>query len=88
MSSVWSEDKGLYDFVELSRCSDFVVVLVGMKRSQVEMLKGGRAKVLLPLFTIRDQGGDQRTSLMLLARRLALTRRGSQGECTRIQTAF
>lgn len=40
MSSVWSEDKGLYDFVELSRCSDFVVVLVGMKRSQVEMLKG------------------------------------------------
>ena len=40
VSSVWSEDKGLYDFVELSRCSDFVVVLVGMKRSQVEMLKG------------------------------------------------
>lgn len=40
MSSVWSEYKGLYDFVELSRCSDFVVVLVGMKRSQVEMLKG------------------------------------------------
>lgn len=37
---MWSEDKGLYDFIKLSRRSDFVVVLVGMKLSQVEMLKG------------------------------------------------
>ena len=38
MSSVWNKDKGLDDFLELSRSRDFVVVLVGLKPRQVEML--------------------------------------------------
>ena len=37
MSSVWNNDKGLDDFIKLSRNSDLVVVLVGMPPEQVEM---------------------------------------------------
>lgn len=31
MSSVWNNDKGLSDFIELSRNPDFVVILVGLQ---------------------------------------------------------
>lgn len=38
VSSVWNKDKGLGDFIELSRNGDFLVVLVGLKQEQVKML--------------------------------------------------
>lgn len=37
VSSVWSKDKGLYDFIELSKNPDFIVLLVGLKQEQVDM---------------------------------------------------
>lgn len=39
VSSVWNNDKGLSDFIELSRNPDFVVVLVGLQPDQVEILR-------------------------------------------------
>lgn len=38
VSNIWSKDKGLDDFIELSRYDDFVVVLVGLKPEQRELL--------------------------------------------------
>lgn len=42
VSNVWSNDKGLADFIALSRNDDFVVVLVGMTPEQIDWLKGER----------------------------------------------
>lgn len=36
MSNIWSNDKGLADFIALSKDSDNVVVLVGMSQAQVK----------------------------------------------------
>lgn len=42
VSSVWSSDKGLDDFIKLSQYNDLVVVLVGLKQEQVELLSSAK----------------------------------------------
>lgn len=44
VSSVWSKDKGLYDFIELSKNPDFIVLLVGLKQEQVDMFSSPEYK--------------------------------------------
>lgn len=39
VSSIWNNDKGLDDFIALSRNDDFVVMLVGLSQEQVKLLK-------------------------------------------------
>ena len=40
IANVWSNEKGLADFIALSRIPEFVVVLVGLRPEQIEMLQG------------------------------------------------
>lgn len=44
MASVWSNDKGLPDFISLSRNPEFLVVLVGLRPEQIKMLQGEEYK--------------------------------------------
>lgn len=57
VSSVWSNDKGLADFIELSRNADFIVMLVGLKPQQVEMLRNEKYKNcnLIPITRTQNQ---------------------------------
>lgn len=57
VSSVWNNDKGLADFITLSRNPDFVVLLVGLKPEQVEILKGEEYKDcnLVPICRTQNQ---------------------------------
>ena len=44
VASVWSNDKGLSDFISLSRNPEFLVVLVGLRPEQIKMLQGEEYK--------------------------------------------
>lgn len=44
MSNIWNDNKGLSDFITLSREPDFIVVLVGLKPTQVRILQGEEYK--------------------------------------------
>lgn len=44
VASVWSNDKGLSDFISLSRNPEFLVVLVGLRPEQTKMLQGEEYK--------------------------------------------
>lgn len=57
VSSVWSNDKGLADFIQLSRNDDFVVVLVGLKPEQVDKLRSAayRDCNLVPICRTQNQ---------------------------------
>ena len=57
VSSVWSNDKGLADFISLSRNQDFLVVLVGLRPEQIMMLQGEEYKDcnLVPICRTQNQ---------------------------------
>lgn len=44
VSSVWNKDKGLFDFIKLSKNPDFIVLLVGLKQEQVDMFNSSEYK--------------------------------------------
>ena len=57
VSSVWSSDKGLDDFMKLSCNPEFVVVLVGLTPKQVELLRGEKysAYNIVPICRTQNQ---------------------------------
>lgn len=57
MSNIWSNAKGLTDFISLSKNPDFVVVLVGLKPKQVKMLNGESYKLcnIVPMCRTQNQ---------------------------------
>ena len=57
VSSVWNENKGLSDFIALSRNPDIIVVLVGLKEKQAKELRGAAFKDcnLIPICRTQDQ---------------------------------
>lgn len=57
MSSIWNKDKGLDDFIELSRNEDLVVVLVGVDKAQNDMLRSEKYKDsnLVPILRTQNQ---------------------------------
>ena len=59
MSSVWNNDKGLSDFIELSRNPDFVVILVGLQPDQVETLRSEKYKACNLILICRTQNQQE-----------------------------
>lgn len=57
VASVWSKDKGLDDFIALSRMDDFVVVLVGLRAEQVDELRSEKYQDcnLIPICRTQNQ---------------------------------
>lgn len=57
VASVWSKDKGLDDFIALSRMDDFVVVLVGLRAEQADELRSEKYKNcnLIPVCRTQNQ---------------------------------
>ena len=57
VSNIWSNAKGLTDFISLSKNPDFVVVLVGLKPKQVKMLNGESYKLcnIVPMCRTQNQ---------------------------------
>lgn len=57
MSNVWDDNKGLSDFITLSRNPNFIVVLVGLKEKQTKKLRGAAYKDcnLIPICRTQDQ---------------------------------
>lgn len=54
---MWSKDKGLDDFIALSRMDDFVVVLVGLRAEQADELRSEKYKNcnLIPVCLTQNQ---------------------------------
>lgn len=57
MSNIWCKNKGLDDFLSLSRNRDFVVMLVGLTNEQVELFKTDEYKDcnLVPICRTQNQ---------------------------------
>lgn len=67
VSSVWNNDKGLGDFIELSRNPDFVVVLVGLQPDQVETLRSEKYKACNLILICRTQNQQELAMIYSLA---------------------
>ena len=56
-SNVWNDNKGLSDFISISKEPDFIVILVGLQQEQVNMLNGDSCKHcnIVPLCRTQNQ---------------------------------
>lgn len=55
MSNIWSNDKGLADFLELSKIPDYIVILVGLNQAQVKEFTSIANSNLIPIKRTQDQ---------------------------------
>lgn len=67
VASVWSKDKGLYDFIELSKNPDFIVLLVGLKQEQVDMFNSPEYKDCNMVPVCRTQNQQELAMLYSIA---------------------